>query len=250
MRKTLLLLLVISFFCGVQTLQAANGDSTKVRKNIIRWNLTPMFLVGPKSIVLGYERVLKKNQSFSINIGYLEKAPLKNKEGETIHIFDHSTNGGFDISVDYRFYFKNRNKYPAPDGLYWGPYMSYYGIWQDASINLIDNNIVKNTVHYNGSFRMYNLGLQLGYQFIIKERFSIDLILMGPSYSYYDMNLKLKFDTEISIDDPFYQDLYEIIIDSSPWLGNFIKDQSFESHGRLRFSYYGFRYGIQLGYHF
>ncbi|MCK5856485.1 MAG: hypothetical protein KAG64_03285 [Bacteroidales bacterium] len=250
MIKQLPFLTVLLLLFATTSAYAIDTDSTKVRKNTIRWNPTPMFVVGPKSFVFGYERVLKNNQSISMNIGYLEKAPLTNEEGEVIQIFDQSSKGGFDFSLDYRFYFKKRNKYPAPDGLYWGPYTSVYQVWQDASINLLDGTAVKNTVHYNGSFTMYNLGLQLGYQFIIKDRFSIDLILMGPSYSYYDMDLKLRFDTDIDPDDPFYKELLEKISESSPLLEQFLKNQSFEASGRLKFSYYGFRYGIQLGYHF
>ena len=245
-----LLLLSFTILTGYQALYANNQDSTKVKRNIIRWNLTPMFVVGPKSLVLGYERITRPGQSFSINLGYLETSPFTNSEGDVIEIFDESNKGGIDISIDYRFYFKKRNKYPAPDGLYWGPYVSYYSVWQDASIRILDVNTVKNTAFYNSRFNMYNIGLQLGYQFIIKKRFSIDLMLMGPSYSYYDFNMNLRFETDINEDDPFYQDLFEKIKDYSPFLSNFIKDQKFEANGRLKFGYYGFRYGVQLGYHF
>jgi len=230
--------------------QAISQDSTKTRKNIIRWNITPMFVVGPKSLVLGYERIIRPGQSFSVNLGYLETSPMTNEEGDPIQFFDESNKGGMDISLDYRFYFKKRNKYPAPDGLYWGPYASYYSVWQDASIRILDVNTVKNTAYYNSRFNIYNFGLQLGYQFILKKRFSVDLILMGPSFSFYDLNMNLSFDSDINTDDPFYQELYDKIKDSSPWLSQFIKDRKFEANGRLKFGYYGFRYGIQLGYHF
>lgn len=250
MTNILRLITITFLLLGFNTMYANNTDSTKVRKNIIRWNLTPVFVVGPKSIVLGYERVLKNNQSFSFNMGYLETTPFTNREGDPIQFFDESKKGGMDMSIDYRFYFKKRNKFPAPDGLYWGPYASYYGIWQDASMNLIDNNTIKNTTHVKGRLNMYNFGLQLGYQFIIKNRFSIDLILMGPSFSYYDMKMDLNFHKDIDVNDPFYKDLMEAIGTSYPAIAQFIKNKSFEASGRLKFGYYGFRYGIQLGYLF
>ncbi len=232
--------------------QTVAQDSIRITeyKNTIRWNITPIAIVGPKSIVLGYERTIKPYQSFSINLGYLEIAPFTNDDGEEIHFFDQQSKGGLDISGDYRFYFQKENKYKAPHGLYWGPYMSYYGLWQDASLNLIDNGTIVNTISYQGSFNMYSIGVQIGYQFVIKNRFTIDLIMIGPSYTYYDLNMKLHFNQDIDTDDPFYQDLYNIIKDSSPILANFLKDQSFEANGRLKFSYYGFRYGIQIGYRF
>ena len=250
MKRILPIVIVLLLLISFQNAYAIDSDSTKVRRNIIRWNLTPMFVVGPKSIVLGYERTFKNNQSVSINLGYLEKSPLTNAEGEPLQFFDQSKNGGFDVSVDYRFYFKKRNKFPAPDGLYWGPYASYYQLWQDASIKILDLNTVKNTALYEGDFKIINLGIQLGYQFVIKDRFTIDLMLMGPSFSHYNLKMNLDFETDINIDDPFYKELYDKIVDSSPWLGEFIKNKKFEADGRLKFGYYGFRYGIQLGYHF
>ena len=248
--KYLLLIILLLNVIGLKQIKASNGDSTKVRKNIIRWNPTPMVLVGPKSLVLGYERVIRKGQSISFNIGYMEKSPLEDQNGVPLEIFDQSSKGGLDISLDYRFYFSKRNKYPAPDGLYWGPYVSYYGLWQDASLNIIDKGNIKNTVFYKGEFQMYSLGLQLGYQFIIQKRFSIDLILIGPSYSYYDLNLNLKFETDIDINDPFYQDLMDYLKENSPFIAEFVKNKTFSANGRLRLNYMGFRYAIQFGYHF
>ncbi len=250
MTRIILFISIIIFFLSFQNTKAQSKDSTKVRKNIIRWNPTPMVMVGPKSIVLGYERLVRPSQTISINIGYLEKSPMTDKEGVPLQIFDQNNKGGFDISLDYRFYFRKRNKYPAPDGLYWGPYASYYGIWQDASINLLNNGVIKNTVHYNGKLQMFSLGLQLGYQFIIKERFSIDLILLGPSYTYYDLNMSLRFDTDIDINDPFYKDLMDYLSDNSPFLSEFINKGSIEANGRLKLNFYGFRYAIQFGYVF
>jgi len=250
MHKTLLLLILTLSFTFVF---GANNDSipnTKEYKNIIRWNITPMAMVGPKSLVLGYERIVKPWQSFSINIGYIETEPLENEEGVPLDIFDQNNKGGFDISGDYRFYSKKRNKNKAPDGLYWGPYFSYISVWQDASVKLLDLNTVKNTVYYNGQFSMMSLGVQLGYQFVFKKRFTVDLILMGPSYTYYDLNLALKYEQNINPDDPFYQNLYKIISETSPVLANFIRKGSIDASGRLNFSYYGFRYAVQVGYLF
>jgi len=250
MIKTVLLLLLTFSFIIVFASSNDTIAKTKNYKNTIRWNITPMAVIGPKSLVLGYERTVSDWQSFSINFGYLEMAPMENEDGSPIEIFDQNTKGGFDISGDYRFYFKKRNKFKAPDGLYWGPYASYIALWQDASVNLIDKGAVVNTVFYDGQFSMLSLGVQLGYQFVIKDRFTIDLILMGPSYSYYELDLSLRYEQSISSDDPFYQELFKLVSASNPALANFMKKGSIDASGRLKFSYYGFRYGIQFGYRF
>ena len=72
--------------------QETDSLLTKQYKNTIRWNLTPALIIGPKSIVLGYERVVNNHQTFSINIGYLEKKPSTNKDGEPLNLFDESIN--------------------------------------------------------------------------------------------------------------------------------------------------------------
>ncbi len=219
-------------------------------KNTIRWNITPMAVVGPKSLVLGYERMVNEWQSFSVNIGYLEMAPFTNEEGEVIQIFDENNKGGFDFSADYRFYFKNRNKFAAPDGLYWGPYTGYYGLWSDAEMKIIDKNVIKNTANVNSSFHMISAGVQLGYQFVLKERFTIDLILMGPSLTYYNINAELDFDLAVDPNDPIYKEIYDKILATSPKLAAFVENREFSTTGRVKFFSYGFRYGIQLGYRF
>lgn len=244
-------ILIIFLVISQLTIYATEKDSTiSYRKNTIRWNMTPMAVVGPKSIVLGYERVIKPYQTISINIGYLEMSPFTNELGEEIHFLDDNKTGGFDFSADYRFYFKNRNKNLAPDGVYWGPYMAYYGIWQEGSVNILKNSIVKNTASIQSKLQMYSLGLQLGYQFVIKDRFTIDLILLGPSYTYYDISADVSFDTEINIQDPVYQEIYEKIKNTNPLIAEILKEQNFDTKGRIGLSYYGFRYGINLGWRF
>ena len=248
------LLLFMSLFMGLSIVSQTNNekltDSLPEFKNTIRWNLTPIVFVGPKSIVLGYERILKPYQSFSINMGYLEKAPWEDEDGNPIHIFDENKKGGFDITGDYRFYIKKRNKHQAPDGLYWGPYAAYYVLWQDAKLQILDGDIVKNSIDFHGVLSMYSLGFQMVYQFLIKDKFTIDLILMGPSYTYFDMNLKLNYQIQIYPNDPFYKDIIEYLRNSNPMLFKFLENKTLSTNGRLKFGYYGFRYGLQMGYHF
>jgi hypothetical protein len=246
----LVLLMILS---GLSFVGMAQTDSSMVRerKNIIRWNVTPMAVVGPKSFVLGYERVLKNNQTISLNVGYLEMAPRVNSEGETVQLFGDVKRGGFDVSLDYRFYFKGRNKYPAPDGLYWGPYTSIYNLTFEGASNVFDdqgNQI--NTVGMDMGLTMYSLGAQLGYQFIIKDRFSIDLMLMGPSFTRYAF--KMNFDAAVALDpdDPFYIGLEKLLSTLVPGSEIILDGAEFSATSNTKFSYVGFRYGLQLGYVF
>lgn len=210
-----------------------------------------MFLIGPKSIVLGYERVITPNQTASINIGYLEKAPFEDKYGNTIYLFDDFDKGGLDISLDYRFYFKNRNKRLAPDGVYWGPYMAYYNLWYKGESEILDDaGISINTVGIETDIKMYSLGLQLGYQFVIANRFTVDLIFMGPSYTHYAAKLKFNAKFELDENSDFYKDTKEMLENLVPGGSVILDGQEVSNSGKVDFDYFGFRYAIQIGYRF
>jgi hypothetical protein len=66
------------FICAFGLLSAQEEPSfqfdssiTANRKNVVRLNLAPMLLFGPKSVVIGYERRIKPHQSVSVNVGYI-----------------------------------------------------------------------------------------------------------------------------------------------------------------------------------
>ena len=244
------LILIIVLF-GASICGYSQTDSIRVqeKKNIIRWNMTPMFVIGPKSFVVGYQRVLEKGRSFSINAGYLELKPLTKKDGTVIKVFDESKRGGYDLAADFRFYFKNRNKYPAPDGLYWGPFAAIYNFNFEGKSEIFEDGI-ENTIGYKSNINMYSVGVQLGYQFIIKKRLSVDLILFGPSYTHYDFSMK--FDSKIALDpnSQFYQDMKEILSTVIPGSEVILDGVDFSQGGRVKLNSFGFRYGIQVGYVF
>ena len=246
-----LLLLVALVGISVSVWSQDDSVTVKERKNIIRWNITPMAVVGPKSLVLGYERVLKNNQTISLNVGYLEMAPRLNEAGEVVQLFGDVKRGGFDVSLDYRFYFKNRNKFPAPDGLYWGPYASIYNLTFEGQSKVFDDNgLQTNTVGIDMGVTMYSFGAQLGYQFIIKDRFSIDLMLMGPSFTKYVF--KMDFDAAVALDpnDPFYIGMEKLLSTLIPGSEIILDGAEFNAKTNTEFSYVGFRYGVQVGYVF
>ena len=243
---------LILFFLAFTSVNICAQDSLAHSnlKNTIRWDPTPMALIGAKSIVFGYERIINPNQSISINIGTLVKRPFTDKYGREIHFFDEHNTGGFLASVDYRFYFKNRNKRLAPDGVYWGPYFSYYQLWFDVSSDILENGATVNTINLDTKLEMTSLGLQLGYQFVIGKRFTIDMILVGPSYSYYKARLGIDAEIELDEDSNFYKRLEELFGEIAPGLNTILIDKDFTSSGKLDFSYYGFRYLVQFGFRF
>ena len=244
------LLIVLSIFFAFNNINAQDSLAHSNKRNTIRWNPTPMILVGPKSIVFGYERIVNPNQSISINIGTLVKKPFTTKEGDEIHLLEENNRGGFLASIDYRFYFKNRNKRLAPDGVYWGPYFSHYNLWFDGNSDILENGVTINNIAFDANLKMTSLGIILGYQFVIKDRFTIDMILSGPSYTYYQAKLGFNAKVELDKDSEFYDDLHDVLEQITPGLSSVLDKHELTSSGRLNFAYYGYRYLVQFGYRF
>lgn len=84
------------------------ADSVKpVRnyKNVIRYNLSGAVLFGfDKYIVFGYERVIKKNQTISVNIGGVKLPTLISINTDSFSLKRDRKTGGTNASIDYRFY--------------------------------------------------------------------------------------------------------------------------------------------------
>ena len=249
MKKPFLILFLLVVSLNTYS-QDTDSTACSNKKNTIRWNMTPIFVIGPKSIVLGYERVINPHQTISINVGYLEKPPFTDENDNPVYLFQESKNWGMDITLDYRFYFKNRNKRLAPDGVYWGPYFAYYNLNFEGESEVIENNVVSNTIGVEMGVNMYSLGVQVGYQFVIADRFTVDLIFMGPSYTRYNFEFQFNSETELDKDSDFYKEIIPIIEKIYPLAEEVLSGQKITGSGNLDFNYFGFRYVIQVGYRF
>ena len=111
-------------------------NNEKQYKNIIRYDLSGgLFMSFSRYIVFGYERVLNKNQSFSINVGPVA-LPEASKQRSLINDFtlrNDAKSNGFNISVDYRFYLGKENKHAVPRGIYLGPFMSFNKFFRESA---------------------------------------------------------------------------------------------------------------------
>ena len=217
------------------------------KRNVLKWNLTPFFLWSKKNINISYERILSPYRSFSVNAGYFEmpSAGLF----DSLYLQKTHKKGGFTISGDYRFYFKNRNKHFAPDGLFWGVYGSYHFFKFNNDVQIINNDKIKGYLLLDGGFSAFATGVELGYQFAIKKRFTVDLVFMGPSFSLYSTKLALSGDLSGS-DEDYLEAIRDILIGRFPFLDELIDKGQFNDKGVSTSFGYGFRYLVQLGYRF
>ena len=252
MKKLLLFpaLLTLVFFSSTNLYSQVHTElpDSGYKRNVIKWNITPFLLFSKKNINLSYERVLSPYRSFSVNAGYFELPIMALMDS---FIIDKVTRKkGFNISGDYRFYFKNRNKRMAPDGLYWGIYSSFYHTQIGMDITVLDNPDIQGGLSFEGRINALNLGVELGYQFVIKDRLTLDLIFVGPSASMY--NRELTLDGEISSEEyeEYLQAIHDILVGIFPGFDQLAGDGFLNVSGANLSFGYGFRYLFQIGYRF
>ena len=242
MKKILIFpLLVISTATMVRAQQVED-----LRKNTIKLELVSTMLY-EKAYILSYERVTKPNQSFGITGGYQE-FPKLTSLGSNIKALNNLSRSGYKIGGEYRFYLKKENKYGAPHGVYLGPYLTFHDFRNKRTIE-VDNNGTPEQAIVNTSFTIANIGAQLGYQFVIANRWTLDLIVIGPSVSNYRAKIKLDGNVNFDIEDVQNEILLKLI-DQFPLLEDVLTDKEVTSTGRMDNWAYGWRYQFLIGYHF
>ena len=158
---------------------------------------------------------------------------------------------GFSVSGDYRYYFKNRNKRMAPDGLYWGIFGSFYHYQFENDVTVIDNPAIQGNLQLGANIDIFNAGVELGYQFVLwKDRMTIDVIFMGPSLSMYAKKFTLGGDLDFDEEDEYLQAIYDILSSTIPGFDQLTKEGKVTASGVNLSMGYGLRYMIQIGFRF
>jgi hypothetical protein len=245
--RGLLFLLIILFPLGI--FSQVQKDSTRSLKNTIRFNITNPLIFGNKYNVVGYERVVNKHQTFAVDAGRFSMPKFGTDNTGSINVKNTYTDKGFTIAFDYRFYLRSENKHDAPRGIYAGPYYSY--IYFDRK-----NTWSMNTSNFNGNvntdlrMNLNLVGAQIGYQFVIKKRISLDLILMGPGLWFYDVKATLNTTLDAEDEAALFKKLNEIIASKLPGHEILIRPGDINANGTSRSAFPGFRYMAHIGFRF
>jgi hypothetical protein len=223
---------------------------TPYHLNVIKFNPTPMMLFDElRNVTFSYERLIKKNKSVAFQLGYLVVPQVLNDTLFNKVLFNKDKRNGINIALDYRIYPFSRNRRPAPDGLYYGGYLSFIGTSAESHGHLMDAPEEDNII-LNARMNMINLGFELGYQFIFAKKFSIDLLMFGPSLSSYWGNLDLTGNLNSDLGDKIDEELAAKLKERFPALGYLFSDEDATfSTSKIVVSSW-FRYSVQFGYHF
>lgn len=250
--KNVFLLLFVFASCSFD-LNAQTSESLakpeREFKNTIHFNITNPMIFGNKSIIFGYERVLKNNRSFSINIGQTGFPTLNLIDSEELKANTILSERGFHISGDYRFYLSKLNKYSAPRGVYLGPYYGYNSFDKGHNWTL-NTDTFQGNVNSALGLTINTVGVELGYQFVFWKRLSVDMILLGPGVGFYKWDLSL--DTDLSADDSalFFEKLNAALEEKFPGYEGTLREGDMQKKGAKSTTGLGYRYMIQIGYRF
>ncbi len=234
--------------------KATDNTSTKQKKvkqvpltplhwNTIKFNPTPMLVSSPNNITFSYERMINSKTSICIQVGYLEFPTLFADTVFKIITIHKGTKNGINVALDYRYYPFQRNRRPAPDGLYLGAYLSYYGFQFKNGFDILNDTLVQNG-HINGKLNMVNLGAELGYQFIFWKRLSLDLILFGPSLSMMNGSLEIVGNLDENHIKNLDSELAQRLMDRFPLVRSLVTGEDLKFSGSKTSVGTGFRYSI------
>jgi hypothetical protein len=218
-------------------------------KNNIRVNITNPMIFGENYTVVGYERKIKDYQTASVNIGRFSLPKWKSFNNDSIGMSSDYSDKGFTMAFDYRFYLKNENKHQAPRGVYIGPYYSFNRLQRENHWEL-------NTTNYQGrvdsemKFTANLVGIQLGYQFVLWKRLSLDMILFGPGVWFYNMNIDLKTDLAPDEIELIYEKINEALAEKLPGHELLVPSSNYEKKGAYNTKSGGYRLMMHLGFLF
>jgi len=238
----------------VRAQQAANAyDSSYLHRNNIKINLSAWVLYDDV-FILSYERSINKHQTLAITGGLLQFPSFGSLSLNNMHFEQTLKRNGFTIGSEYRFYLAKENKFAAPHGLYLGPYFNYYHFTNERSLIFTDSSGNQSSGTLNSKINVVNLGIQIGYQFVLWKRFTVDLILFAPSISSYsaDLNIVGNIDPDHQIE--INTEIVEALKNHFPLLNKLISDRSVSVsgnfHNKSAVLAPGLRYSVFIGYRF
>jgi hypothetical protein len=219
-------------------------------RNVIKFNPTPMLIwsnIG--NITFSYERLIRKDMSLCFQAGYLLLPKIVSDTVAGLITVSDGDKHGVNLAFDYRYYPMARNRRPAPDGLYLGGYLSYYGFRFSNNLDILGSDMDQSGT-LTGRLNVFNLGVNVGYQFIFWKRFSLDLLMFGPSVSYYHGKLGLEGNLDPGEIEEIDEELVNAVIEQFPWISVLFTQQKLEFTGSKARIAGGLRFSIQLGFHF
>lgn len=241
---------IYTFVLLMFSINIFSQSDSKDFKNSVKFNVTNTLLYD-NSYQFSYERMIKEDQSLNVFTGYQEFPLITVDLSDNNEFSKKNSRSGYSIGADYRFYLGDINKFKGPRGVYLAPFVSFFQFRTDRGIIHTDPDTnVQSNINLSSKFNLTNVGGELGYQFVLWDRFVIDCVLFGPSVTWYKFNTKLDGSIPGLEDNEVYQKVIEAIKDKFPGVEGITGDEGVEKKGVQSITAVGFRYNISIGYRF
>jgi hypothetical protein len=243
------LLLVCVLMIHLSALAQDSLITERPFRNTVYYNISNPMIFGFRSVIIGWERQLKNDRSFSINIGKPSYPGQWFVDYDSLKLRPDYKETGFHFSADYRKYLSNLNSYGAPRGIYIGAYASTNNFKRELVWDL-------STTNYNGTvftdlgINIHSAGIEIGYQFVFWDRLSVDLVLMGPGMALYYFNASVGTDLSEEDQDEINKIINDYLSENFPGYDRLFDDGEFQRSGSSGTLSMGFRYVVTVGYRF
>jgi len=240
--KNCLFVISISVLCTVSAYSQTADDSAYL--NTLKLNTAALVF---NNISIQYERQFDERWSIQMGGGYKWGGGIPKILGLGDFIMTSNTSGlrGFSFTPEVRYYFKPCECPGERSGLYGGIYTRYTRFYGDLRVQYWNGDQYMD-VGATGAMQEMGIGLQLGYQLVIKKRFVLDLMFMGPRRSFQKLNFE--------VDSDFAEDIIPLIEEEInkrlEYLGMDPISIPVSGSAEAKFGFSNFRYGIGIGYMF
>lgn len=235
----LLMLLLLSGLAPV----FGQPDKDTIFHNTVKLNVAAGYF---RNLSLFYERKLNDHWSLQMGAGSKFGGKIPKIIGLGNVVLTSNTGGikGFSFTPEARYHFRfcDCNDWT---GLYAGVYARYTRLFGDMVFNFWNGNEYID-VGGAGDMREYGFGLQLGYQFVFKKRFIVDLMFMGPRTSFQKLKLELDSDFAADVIPLIEEELNKRL----EWMGMDPVSIPTDPSASVKFRFSNFRYGVGIGYLF
>ena len=252
--KKILVISILSLFM-IETVVSQDLDIEKEKPqkekitypNIIKINSLALVF---SNISLLYERGIIPRVSAGIGVGY----KYAGTEPKILQV-NNSTIGvhlgniqGFSITPEARYYLKTCDPRQL-EGFYASLYLRYTGYKTAAGIQYTPENSIAEKYDADIALNEYGVGIQLGYQILLWERFSIDILFFGPRFSSFNFGYKFNQKPSQEFLDDFSEYLNEVVDRLGGDYNVDVKPEG-KASARSAFPFASMRFGISLGFAF
>lgn len=249
MRASMLLFVVLMFFSGPQAFSQEDSVENRVFKNTIYYNVSNPLIFGFRSIIFGWERQLSNDRSFSINFGKPSYPGEWFFDYDSLKLLPDYTEHGVHLSGEYRKYLSNLNAHSAPRGVYFGLYASTNNFKRKLEWEITKASYEGN-VFTDLGINIHSMGVELGYQFVFKDRWTLDLVLMGPGIALYNFKATIGSDLSPEQEQELIDNLNDYLSTNFPAFDRLFDNGEFKRTGSTSTLSLGFRYLVTVGYRF